>query len=287
MATIITFSSSVTFWFFLIFFSFLSLKTISQPRVNHLHTFCNNQNFTEDSSYDTNRKSTLKYLHATTSDATYLSVTKGLSPDIVYGMYHCRGDLTKWSKSTCRICVRTAVTQISRTCTSQKEAIIYYEECMVRYSDYSFFGLLETSPKFLTSSPSNFPDKSSFGETLSGKMDKLITRAASTTLWPEPYLAQDQQRVNDFDSSYVVESVVQCSPDIDPGNCTACLRLAVQDILDCCSRSRTAQNFLPKCLVRYNTSSLPLNDPTPRPSLGVIKGEHSISFIYNLISFLK
>jgi hypothetical protein len=190
-------------------------------------------------------------------------------------MYHCRGDIAKWSKSRCRICVRTAITLISRSCSNQKEAIIYYEECMVRYSDYSFFGLLETSPKFLTSSPSNFPDKSRFGETLSSKMEKLITKAASTTLWPEPYLAQDQQRVNDFDSSYVVESVVQCSPDIDSGNCTTCLRLAVQDILDCCSRSRTALNFLPKCLVRYNTSSLPLNDPKtpkPRPSLGVIKG---------------
>ncbi|ESQ47444.1 hypothetical protein EUTSA_v10028207mg, partial [Eutrema salsugineum] len=247
--------------------SFVSLK----PRVNHLLTSCNNrsENFTEDSSYDTNRRSALKYLRTTSSTTPpYLSVTKGLSPDTVYGMYHCRVDITK---STCRICVRNAVTEISRSCTSQKEAFVFYEQCMVRYSDYSFFGLQELQgPNALLPSTSNFPITSRFGEKLPGKMNKLITRAASTILWPEPYFVMDKQHVNEFGSSYAVDTLVQCSPDLDPGNCTVCLRLAVQGILDCCSQSRSALNFLPKCLVRFNTSSLPPNDVVP--SLGFIEG---------------
>ncbi|CAH8304089.1 unnamed protein product [Eruca vesicaria subsp. sativa] len=286
MATTILFSPAL-FWFsFLFFLSFLSLQTISQPRVNHLLTFCNNRSnsFVEDSSYDSNLRSALKYLRGTSPAPPYLSVTKGLSPDTVYGMYHCRVDITK---STCGVCVRTAITEISKRCTSQKEAFIFYEQCMVRYSDYSFFGLQELDgPNALLPSTTDFPTTSRFGETLPDKMNKLITRAASTTLWPNPYFSQDQQHVTELGSTYTVDSLVQCSPDLDPGNCTVCLRLAVEKLLECCSRSRSALNFLPKCLVRFNTSS---NADVPSfekkhngddPSSGVIKGDKIFEGIF-------
>ncbi|CAN8240656.1 unnamed protein product [Cochlearia groenlandica] len=272
--TIITYSWSLLLFFI---FSCLPLKTISQPRTNHMNTFCNNQSsntFTRRSSYDLNLDSALDYLRpaSSSSGARYLSVTKGSSPDTVYGMYQCRVDITI---STCRICVRTAITKISRSCTYQKQGFIFYEECMVRYSDYSFFGLQESEPNPSISSPTSFPSKSRFGETLSDIMDQLIPRAASKSLFPEPYFSQAQHLVTESDNSYNVDSLVQCSPDIDMKNCTVCLDLAVQGILDCCSQARWAQIFLPKCLVRYNTSSGTLTVPPGQPeqkSLAVIKG---------------
>ncbi|KAL1192014.1 putative cysteine-rich repeat secretory protein 6 [Cardamine amara subsp. amara] len=265
MAISMTFSSALLCFFF----SFLSLQTMSQPpQINHLFTFCNeSNNFTRHSSYHSNRLSVLSTIrsYSLLGKITYGNATKGLSPDTAYAMYLCRGDI---DKRTCSYCARTATLEITKSCTYQKEAFMFYEECMVRVSDYYFFGTLEESPNVTKYSLNNFSVTSSFGQTFSRKMDKLILRAPSTSLLPKPYFVVDIERVTEFGTSYILHSVVQCSSDLDPSNCTVCLRLAVQDILDCCSRSRGAQIFLPKCLVRYGTFSLPVNVP----NLGVIKG---------------
>ncbi|CAH2048172.1 unnamed protein product [Thlaspi arvense] len=234
-----------------------------------MHTLCNNESnsFTRHSSYYSNRSSALASLRTRSSvrPPIYLSVTKGLVPDTVFAMYLCRGDI---SKTNCSICVRTATSEIRESCTYQKEALIFYEECMVRYSDNSFFGLLD-GPKSnaILYSPDNFSATSRFQQTISGKMDQLIPRAASTTSLPKPYFVQDKQRLTESGSSYTLDSVVQCRPDLDPSNCTICLRLAFQRILDCCSRSRSVHNFRPECLIKYHIKPSPLNVP----SHGVIK----------------
>ncbi|CAH8382642.1 unnamed protein product [Eruca vesicaria subsp. sativa] len=224
MATTITFSPAL-FWFFVFFFSFLSLQTISQPdRAHHMRTVCNNESshFTEYSSFYLNRRSTLASLQTRSSvrPPIYLSVTKGTGPDTVFAMYLCRGDITK---TTCSICVRTATSEIKESCTYQKEGFIFYEECMVRYSDTSFSGLLE-GPKFnvILHSPKNFSSTIRFGQTLSRKMDEFITRTVSTTSWPKPYFVQDKERLTESGSSYTLDTVVQCRPDLDPSNCDAC-----------------------------------------------------------------
>lgn len=83
---------------------------------------------------------------------------------------------------------------------------------------------------------------------------------------PIPYFAEDREHVTQLEGSYDLEALVQCSPDLDPRNCTECLRLAVEDFFECCSHARLAQIIFPKCLVMYNVSAL-------QPSLGVINGQ--------------
>lgn len=280
MARSFTFSSALFHFLYLFFLFFLSLQTMSQPQVHHLRTICNeSNNFTRPSSYYSNRSSLLTSLRSRSSvlPGTYAGITRDRSPDSVYGMYFCRGDI---NKTTCSVCVRTATRKIAQNCTYQKEAFTFYEECMVRVSDYSFFGLLE-GPTATLYSPLNFSITSSFGQTFSRKMDKLILRAATMSLSPKPYFVLDRERVTEFGSSYRFDSVVQCTPDLDPTNCTVCLRSAVQKLMGCCSRSREAHIFLPKCLLKYDTTS---NLPVNVPSLGAIKGEHSYR-IYHLYTF--
>ena len=45
----------------------------------------------------------------------------------------------------------------------------------------------------------------------------------------------------------------QCTPYLDPVNCTTCLKLASQDITECCSDKRWAMIWTPKCLVSLDT----------------------------------
>ncbi|EOA34354.1 hypothetical protein CARUB_v10021878mg [Capsella rubella] len=251
------------------FLSLLSLlfstsqTAISQP--DHMRTFCrqSSDNFTRTSSYRTNRETLLSSLRERSSLGTYANATTGLSPNTVRSMFLCRGDITRKS---CSDCVQTATLEISRNCTFQKEAFIFYEECMVRYSDSSFFTLVEDRPFITRYSPSSAPNTDRFGKTLSDKMDELITRASSSSSSSSstPYFVEDQERVTQFEGSYDLVSIVQCSPDLDSRNCTVCLKLAVQKILDCCSRSLLAQIFTPKCLLRYEASALS-SPPPPSP----------------------
>ncbi|VVA96151.1 unnamed protein product [Arabis nemorensis] len=230
--------------------------------------------FSRSSPFKTNRETLLSSFRDRSSLETYSSDTIGLSPYTVYGMFLCRGDITKPS---CSDCVNDATREIAKNCTYQKEAVVFYEECMVRYSDSSFSTLMDDYPFIIRNSETFVPNPGRFGETLSNKMDDLTIKASSSP----SYFLEDKERVTQPEGSYDLDSIAQCSPDLDPKNCTVCLKLAFQKTLKF-SRSRNwALTFTPKCLLRYETSpsSSPLAPPPSPPrqrngssSINVIKG---------------
>ncbi|ESQ47445.1 hypothetical protein EUTSA_v10028048mg [Eutrema salsugineum] len=240
---------------------------MSQPL--HMHTFCNqlSDNFTQTSSYKSNRETLLSSLRDLSSLGTYSNVTIGLSPDTVHGMFLCRGDITKTS---CSVCVKTATQEVAKNCTYQKEAIIYYEECMVRYSDISFLVLVDSAPYVAKYSNVSFTSLLfAFRLVLSDKVEQLIilTASKSSLSSSTPYYIKDRKQVNQLES-YWLDTMVQCSPDLDPKNCGLCLRLAVKEMTECCNNARWAHIFLPKCLLKYDTTG----SQSGSSSMSVMKG---------------
>ncbi|EOA34035.1 hypothetical protein CARUB_v10021535mg [Capsella rubella] len=244
--------------FYLFFFSLLSHQTMSQPQ--HMHTVCNpSDNFTQTSSYESNRATLFSTLRVSSSSGTYYSdATIGLSPDTVYGMFLCRGDI---NTSSCSDCVQAATIQIATNCTLNKRAVIYYQECMVRYSNVSFFSELEVRPSIVLYSLRSAPNSNRFNQTLSDKFDQLIRNVSPSSLIP--YLVEDQERVTQSEGSYDLVSMIQCSPDLDLSNCTVCLLFAFSRVSTCCGLPSAALIFTPKCLLRYRTFVLPSPPPTP------------------------
>ncbi|KAL0676727.1 hypothetical protein Bca4012_004708 [Brassica carinata] len=167
-------------------------------------------NFNKSSSYQSNIETVLSTLRDRSAHGSYANATAGLSPNTVYGMFLCRGDI---SRASCSNCVHSATLSIS-----------------------------SGSPKV-----SN--------QTLSGKINELIPRACFSS--PIPYFVEDQEHVTQVESSYDLKAIVQCSPDLDPRNCTACLRLAAQFLYDGCGLAslELAQIYYPKCLVNYKISA--------------------------------
>ncbi|XP_056855218.1 cysteine-rich repeat secretory protein 9-like [Raphanus sativus] len=258
MARIIITLSTPLFFFFL--FSLLSHQTMSQPE--HLTTFCNpSDNFTQTSSYEANRDLLLSSLRVSSSLGTYSNATVGRSPNTVHGMFLCRGDTTA---ASCSDCVQTATIEISTNCTLNKEAVIYYEECMVRYSNVSFFSVLEVRPSIVLYSLRSAPNSNTLNETLADKFNQLILNVSSSSL--VPYFVEDQELVTQAEGSYKFESMVQCSPGLDRFNCTVCLRFALLRVSTCCGSPSSALIFTPKCLLRYQTSVLSSPPPLPPSS---------------------
>ncbi|KAG2302925.1 hypothetical protein Bca52824_031576 [Brassica carinata] len=261
MARIIITLSTPLFFFL---FSLLSHQTVSQPE--HLTTFCNpSDNFTQTSSYEANRDLLLSSLRVRSSLGTYSNATAGRTPNTVHGMFLCRGDITATS---CSDCVQTATIEIASNCSLNRAAVIYYDECMVRYSSVAFFSVLEVRPSIVLYSLRSAPNLNTFNETLADKFNQLILNVSSSSL--VPYFVEDQERVTQEEGSYEFESMVQCSPGLDRLNCTVCLRFALLRVSTCCGLPSSALIFTPKCLLRYRTSALsspPPLSPSPPPPL--------------------
>ncbi|KAL0694053.1 hypothetical protein Bca4012_061233 [Brassica carinata] len=244
----------------------------------HMTTYCEEPDFARNSSYGSNRDIVLSTLRDRSSLGSYSNTTTGLSPNTVYGMFLCRGDI---NRPSCSDCVQRATLEIAENCTS-KEGFIFYEECMVRYSNFSFFILEEDTASTSVNSLVPLMNSTQFlKESLREKIINLIPRASLSS--PIPYFVEDQERVNHSGRSFDLNAMVQCSPDLDPRNCTICLTRASQDISRCCPDYQIilAQIFLPKCLLRYNISGFKPDElvlpgevvpPDVEVSLGFTKG---------------
>ncbi|CAL9237581.1 unnamed protein product [Arabidopsis halleri] len=233
-------------------FFLFSLGAMSQPSQNL--TNCNQLRDT----YQSNRNTVLSTLRNHSSlGSYYFNATAGLSPNTVYGMFLCIGNI---SKTSCSNCVHSATLEMNKSCDSHDTSFMISEECMVRYSDVSFFSLVEdapTSSSYYRNDSLNSPYF--FNKTLPGKIDKLVFRASSSSSSPVPYFVEDKEHVTQLEGSYDLEAMAQCSPDLDPSNCTVCLGLVVEKFSECCSHSRWARIYFPKCLLRYDISALQPN----------------------------
>ncbi|ESQ46822.1 hypothetical protein EUTSA_v10027847mg [Eutrema salsugineum] len=252
---------------------FTTNKTVSESK--HMETFCIKSSgiFTRNSTYHTNLNTLLSTLSNQSSLANYYNLTTGQASETVHGMFLCTGDV---NRTTCNACVKTATIEIAKNCSNHREAIIYYFDCMVRYSDKFFLSTLETVHN--TSWWSLDPIPKSFGkfkQRLSEKMGEAIVRSSMLSSSFTPYYLMDTTR---FENLYDLESIVQCTPYLDPRNCTACLKLALQEITDCCSDQLWAMIWTPKCLVSFDTttSSLPPLPPPNRSGSFSIRGNNNI-----------
>ncbi|XP_028104661.1 putative cysteine-rich receptor-like protein kinase 23 [Camellia sinensis] len=100
------------------------------------------------SQFESNLKCFLiRSLYNNRGDSIFFNDTRGDYPDKVYGLFLCSGDAPA---SVCQNCIDVASNEIVKDCPFKKVAIIWYDECLIRYS-YRFSNLSIVA----TSNPSN------------------------------------------------------------------------------------------------------------------------------------
>ncbi|KAK2414209.1 cysteine-rich receptor protein kinase [Trifolium repens] len=70
--------------------------------------------------------------NATKGNHFYQTTVASETPNAIKGLFLCRSDTLT---TTCHDCVTAASTDLKRRCSVNKEAIIWYDVCTVRYSD--------------------------------------------------------------------------------------------------------------------------------------------------------
>lgn len=111
------------------------------------HVCTNETTFTPKSSYESSLNRVLSALSkasSTTSNGFYNATSPSPSSnDTAYGLFLCRGDVPS---AECATCVPNAAAELPFYCPHDKEAVIWYDDCMLRYSNQYIFSSLEESP---------------------------------------------------------------------------------------------------------------------------------------------
>lgn len=170
--------------------------------------------------------------------------------------------------SSCQNCVTTATTtDLPRTyCPNRKVAIIWYDECIVRYSNESFFGKMDMSVTLSMWNRNNVTGNvTRFQEVLGNMMNKvIIVRAANGG--SQKKFATDLAEYTSLQNIY---GLGQCTPDLSSSDCSTCLENGVGQLY---VSQVGARVLVPSCVVRYevyaffNLSTLaPAPQPSPAP----------------------
>ncbi|KAJ6908480.1 hypothetical protein NC651_018784 [Populus alba x Populus x berolinensis] len=97
-----------------------------------LFHFCSTpENFTANGPYESNLNKLTGYLYYQAPRTGFGMGSKGQKPVQAYGLALCRGDA---STSDCKTCVVEAGGEIRKRCPYNKAAIIWYDNCLFKYS---------------------------------------------------------------------------------------------------------------------------------------------------------
>lgn len=250
---------------FLSVLSFLYLARAYDP--TYLYHFCpNTTTFTRNSVYQSNLNLLLSNISSNATRGNkflngFYIATVGQEPNKVYGMFLCRGDQTT---SACKNCVNFATSDVTRRCPVEKETVIWYDECLLRYSNDFFFSTMSTEPIIMLSNSQNVTkDPSNTTKILDQEVWNLMNKTSNEALDSPKMFGTAKENSTDFQTLY---SLAQCSPDLSRGDCSSCIRQAIPNLVTCCSEKQGGRVLYPSCNIRYELYRFYDETLTPAPT---------------------
>nr|CAD1841125.1 unnamed protein product [Ananas comosus var. bracteatus] len=134
-----------------------------------------NANDTANSTFHLNLNNLLSSLPSAAAPSGFHNTTVSRScGDQVYGHALCRSDV---SSSDCNNCLTTAAQDAVVKCPHGTSNTMWYDYCMLRYSNQSFFGVADSSFRIYMWNVQNVTDPQLFGDQLGKLMNNLATKA--------------------------------------------------------------------------------------------------------------
>ncbi|URE23370.1 receptor-like protein kinase, partial [Musa troglodytarum] len=226
--------------------------------------------FADNSTYQSNLKLYLSSLPSKGSVSGFLKETVGEVPDQVYGVSLCRGDV---NASECRACLNKASLDVQQICPYNKGAMIYYDYCLLRFSNQNFLSSTDNQqvPKYNSSSVTQVVR-------LSQLLHLLLSSATDWAANSTKRFATGEMSnfTSEFPTIYVM---VECTPDLSPSDCSQCLQSLFDPLPTDMVGRQGARVIGVRCVMRYELSSFskvpsmlkltaPLEDATQLRSAG-------------------
>ncbi|RXI09698.1 hypothetical protein DVH24_014712 [Malus domestica] len=178
-------------------------------------------NYTTNSTYQTNLNRLLSSLPSNENGNGHgfynASYRLNSSNEHIYAIGLCRGDA---KTEDCRSCLNNSRYALPQLCPNRKEAIGWYEKCILRYSNRSIYGVMETDPSSYYWNIKNISssDLDRFNQELRKLLDSIRSEAA----------AGGSLRKFAFGNTsgptfQTIFALAQCTPDISEQKCSDCL----------------------------------------------------------------
>nr|GMD93009.1 cysteine-rich receptor-like protein kinase 25 [Ipomoea batatas] len=203
----------------------------------------NKTSYTPNSTYKTNLHSLLSNLY---SNATIDNGFYHTTVDTVHGMFLCRGDV---STDVCGDCVGYAGKRILDLCPNETTAIIWYDNCMLRYSEKSMLGILDESASLAWRNDDNDTQPIAYMKLVGNLLDQIISRASNGSGKKFVVL---EANFSPFERVYALG---QCTPDLSNVDCQICFRNVIAMLPRCCYGAVGARAVFPSCNVSGYMSS--------------------------------
>ncbi|URE23377.1 receptor-like protein kinase [Musa troglodytarum] len=202
--------------------------------------------FADNSTYQSNLKLYLSSLPSKGSVSGFLKETVGEVPDQVYGVSLCRGDV---NASECRACLNKASLDVQQICPYNKGAMIYYDYCLLRFSNQNFLSSTDNQqvPKYNSSSVTQVVR-------LSQLLHLLLSSATDWAANSTKRFATGEMSnfTSEFPTIYVM---VECTPDLSPSDCSQCLQSLFDPLPTDMVGRQGARVIGVRCVMRYELSS--------------------------------
>ncbi|KAM2366606.1 hypothetical protein TB2_005024 [Malus domestica] len=229
----------------LLIFSIFTLSSfLTSTEAEYLYHVCSNTTtFTPNSTFQSNLNRLFSTLSSNANRSTgFYNASVKTPNNAVYGLFLCRGDVV--GTDTCETCVATAIGEAPQRCPIEKEAVIWYDDCMLRYSYVSFFSTLAENPGVFLMNTQNVTEQTRFNRVLASSMNDVATEAANDA----DKFATKQTNFSDLITLY---SLGQCTQDLSAAVCDRCFRIAIAQLPSCCSGKQGGRVLFPSCNVRY------------------------------------
>ncbi|XP_050367384.1 cysteine-rich receptor-like protein kinase 10 isoform X2 [Argentina anserina] len=207
------------------------------------YKLCSNTSiYSENSTFAKNLNTLLSSLPSNASVSKLYNTSFGNEPDKVFALYMC---LDYLDPDSCRVCINMAQEDIANICPNSKEAVVWEENCQLRYSNQNFFGRLNVNDNIPLANTKNISDPEKFEAVVNKTLSKLTQQAAfnhSLNMYATGEVAFQEK---------IVYALVQCTTDLTGDECDICLDRAREDVLRAYYFSIGARLLSRSCYLRY------------------------------------
>ncbi|KAG7962883.1 hypothetical protein I3843_09G089200 [Carya illinoinensis] len=262
-------SSTLVLLFVAAIFRIIS-QVVAQPAFLYHSCLEDNRNdYISDGTFKANLNHLLHSISNTSTEIInngFYSSSYGQNINAVHAIGLCRGDV---QLDVCRGCLYNASYLLPELCPDHKEAIGWYDHCMLRYSNRSILGVLETSPNFTMWGINNV--SANYADLFFDDVRSLLEGLRSLATAPDSLrkFASGNAAASNLETIY---ALVQCTPDLSEQECNDCLFGASEGIPRCCDVKEGGRIARPSCDIRfevypfYNNYTTNLLPPTRFPT---------------------
>ncbi|KAL9236657.1 hypothetical protein vseg_011298 [Gypsophila vaccaria] len=272
--------SRLSFCTLLVLLSFVLKSADAEDQVTYLETSCSDDgNYDQGSKFEDSLDLLLSNLSSKASMNKFYNFTTGEGTGRVYGLFLCN---SVYVNHVCQDCILIAKGEIRRRCQSSVDAIVWYTECMLRYSSRNIFSVNDVSRfYYLEAGPAKY---SQFNQDLTDTFISISHQAtngnsSSLSATTVVYVSQEIS----------LTCYVDCTPDLSPVDCNRCLQTGVGRVQP--NGTQSGVLLQPSCRLMYDFSDAGLPSTAPGKgiyvALSIVSITAAASLLLNIVICLK